>query len=263
MGRKTRLGLVLGALALLGLGAVGARAELTQKDGVIASFDGEISPNRLPRTEAAPVKVRVAGDIKTTKGATLPQLRKISVEINRAGRLFDKGLPTCQVSRIQPATEEVAKKRCASSIVGDGHVTLVVRLPSQADYVSRNNLLAFNGPTRKGNKLILAQIYSKNPPGAIVLTFEVKKQNNGVYGNVIETELPKYAENWAYLTSFEMTLGRTYRWRGEQRSYISASCAAPAGFPGALFPFGRATYTFTGGQVMETKINRSCKVAGE
>lgn len=262
MVRPAKLVLTLGALALLGLGAVAARAEITQEGGVIASFDGEITPNRLPRTEEAPVEVRVAGNVKTTKGTKLPQLRKISVEINKAGTLFDKGLPTCQVSRIQPATEEVAKQRCANSIVGSGHVTLVVRLPSQADYVSRNNLLAFNGPTRKGNKLILAQIYSKNPPGAIILTFEVKKQK-GTYGNVIETELPKYAENWAYLTSFEMTLGRTYRWRGEQRSYISASCAAPAGFPGALFPFGKATYTFTGGQVMETKINRSCKVAGK
>ena len=250
-------------LAVVALGALGAlaQAELTREGDLIVSFQGAIAPNHLPRTDAAPVSVRVAGNVKTTHGLRLPQLRTIAVAINRTGRLYDKGLPTCGIATIQPATEAVARQRCADAIVGTGHVTLVVRLPSQADYISRNNLLAFNGPRRHGAKLILAQIYSKNPPGAIVLTFTVKK-HSGVYGNVIETTLPSYAENWAYLTSFEMTLGRTYRYQGRQRSYISAACAAPAGLPGALFPFAKATYKFGGGEVLSTKINRTCKVAG-
>jgi hypothetical protein len=262
VGGKAKACLLLGALGLLALGAVAANAELVQKGGIIASFEGEIAPNRLPRSAPAPVSVRVAGNIKTTGGMRLPQLRKIAVAINKAGTLYDNGLPTCKVSRIQPATEQVARQRCGDSIVGSGHVTLVVRLPSQSDYISRNNLLAFNGPTRKGKKSILAQVYSKNPPGAIILTFTVSK-HRGVFGNVIETTLPKYAENWAYLTQFEMTLGRTYRWRGKQRSFISASCATPAGFSSAIFPFGKATYSFAGGQVLSTTINRRCKVAGK
>jgi hypothetical protein len=260
MPRSARLAaLTAAALACLG---VAAQAELTQKGDLIASFQGGISPKLLPRTEAAPVTVRVAGGIKTTHGLRLPQLRTISVAINRAGELYDKGLPTCKVSAIQPATEAVAKQRCADSIVGTGHVTLVVRLPSQADYISRNNLLAFNGPHRGGKKLILAQIYSKNPPGAIILTFEVKK-HKGLYGSVIETTLPKYAENWAYLTNFEMNLGRTWSAHGKQHSYVSASCAAPEGFTKALFPFAKATYSFTGGTSLTTKIVRSCQVRGD
>jgi hypothetical protein len=252
----------LGGLTLalvLCLGIV-ARAELTRKGDLIVSFQGEITPSELPRAKSVPVSVRVAGNVKTSHGLRLPQLRKIAVAINRSGRLFDKGLPTCQVASIQPATEEVARKRCADSIVGSGHVTLVVRLPSQADYISRNNLLAFNGPRQGGKKLILAQIYSKNPPGAIILTFTVRRRQ-GVYGNVIETTLPDYAEGWAYLTQFDMTLGRTYTYRGERRSYVSASCAAPAGFPGALFPFAKASYEFATGDIVTTKIMRHCKVA--
>jgi hypothetical protein len=260
MGRTASWLCALAAL-VLAIAAVGAQAESTRDGGLITSFEGAISPHRLPRTAPAPVSVRVAGNIKTTEGVRLPQLRRISVAINRAGRLDDRGLPTCKVSSIQPATEAVAKKRCANAIVGSGHVTLVVRLPSQGDYISRNNLLAFNGPRRGGKKLILAQIYSKNPPGAIVLTFTVQK-HKGIYGNVIETTLPSYAGNWAYLTQFEMTLGRTYMVHGERHSYVSASCAAPAGFPGAVFPFGKATYTFGDGQILSTKINRSCTVAG-
>jgi hypothetical protein len=255
---RAKAALLLAGTALLSL-AVPAQAELSREGDLIASFQGGITPKTLPRTGSAPVSVRVAGGVKTAHGLRLPQLRKITVAINKAGRLYDKGLPTCKISTIQPATEAIAKKRCADSIVGDGHVTLVVRLPSQADYISRNNLLAFNGPRKGGNKLILAQIYSKNPPGAIILTFTVKK-HQGTYGNTIQTTLPPYAENWAYMTSFEMNLGRTYTYKGKKRSYVSAACAAPPGFPGALFPFGRASYAFAGGEVLTTKITRSCKV---
>jgi hypothetical protein len=260
MGRGVRLlGLTVAALLCF---AIAAQAELTREGDLIVSFQGGIAPTHLPRAGGAPVTVRVAGNVKTTNGLRLPQLRTIAVAINRAGQLYDKGLPTCKIATIQPATEEVAKKRCANAIVGSGHVTLVVRLPSQADYISRNNLLAFNGPRVHGKKLILAQVYSKNPPGAIILTFTVKK-HKGTYGNVIETTLPSYAENWAYLTSFEMNLGRTYTYKGKERSYVSAACAAPAGFPGAVFPFAKATYKFGTGEVLSTKIVRSCKVAGK
>lgn len=261
MRRVFRLSSLVAVASLLVLVTI-AEGEVTREGDLIASFEGGITPQRLPRSGGAPVTVRVAGNVKTTHGLRLPQLRKISVAINRAGQLYDKGLPVCRVSSIQPATEAEARRRCADSIVGDGHVTLVVRLPSQADYISRNNLLAFNGPHRHGKKLILAQVYSKNPPGAIILTFTVKK-HPGVYGNVIETELPKYAEGWAYLTQFEMNLGRTYTYRGKKRSYVSAACAAPKGFPGAVFPFGKASYLFGTGEVLTTKIVRSCKVAGE
>ena len=249
--------LSIGLLLCLG---IAAQAELNRKGNLIVSFQGEITPSQLPRAQPSPVQVRVAGNVKTQNGMRLPQLRRIAVAINRSGRLYDKGLPTCNVASIQPATEEVAKKRCADSIVGSGHVTLVVRLPSQSDYVSRNNLLAFNGPHQGGKKLILAQIYSKNPPGAIVLTFTVKR-SKGLYGNVIETTLPNYARGWAYLTQFDMTLGRTYTHAGKTRSYVSASCAAPAGFPGALFPFAKASYEFSTGEVVTTKIMRHCKVS--
>lgn len=250
-------GLTAALLLCLGLTA---RAELNRKGDLIVSFQGEIAPSELPRTKPVPVSVRVAGNVKTSNGLRLPQLRRIAVAINRSGQLFDKGLPVCKVARIQPATEAVARKRCADSIVGSGHVTLVVRLPSQPDHISRNSMLAFNGPREGGKKLILAQVYSKNPPGAIILTFTVKR-GAGVYGNVIETTLPEYAENWAYLTQFDMTLGRTYTYRGQKRSYVSASCAAPAGFPGALFPFAKASYEFATGEVVTTKIMRHCKVA--
>jgi hypothetical protein len=248
----------LGALLCL---AIPAQAELSQEGDVRASFQGAIKPNKLPRDDYAPVGVTVAGGARALNGSRLPQLQKITVAINRVGRLYDKGLPTCEVSRIQPSTEEVARRVCGEAIVGDGHVTLLVRLNGQSDFLVNGKLLAFNGPRKNGRKLILAQIYSHNPPGAFVLSFEVRKQK-GTYGTVIETELPSYAKSWAYLTFFEMSLKRTYRHAGKTRSYVSAACAAPEGFTKVLFPFAKASYRFAGGKVLKTSISRTCSVKG-
>jgi hypothetical protein len=247
------------ALAALCLVAIPASAEITQEGKLITTFDGELSPKTLPRDKPVPVAVRVAGDFKATKGAQLPQLRKISVAINSAGKLYDKGLPTCRLESIEPATEQEAQKICHRSIVGSGHVTVQVHIENQASFAVKANLLAFNGPTEHGRKLILAQVYAEDPPGAFVLTFRLKKQP-GLFGTVMSTQLPPSAQGWAYLSHFDMTLDRQYRYRGKGRSYVSAACSAPAGFPGATFPLAKASYGFAGGQTLRTMVVRSCRV---
>ena len=249
------ISLVLCALALAGP----ASAELTQQGKLLVGFNGGLSPKTLPRNKPAPVAVKVEGDIKTTQGAPLPQLRTITVAINRAGRLYDKGLPTCNVDAIQPATEAEAQTLCHRSIVGSGHVSLQAHIQGQHSFPVEGKLLAFNGPKKHGKKIVLAQVYSDDPPGAFVLTFTLKKQP-GLFGTVMSTTLPAEAMGWAYLTHFDMTLDRSYRHKGVVHSYVSAACSAPAGFPGAVFPFAKASFGFAGGQKLRTTVVRSCRV---
>lgn len=246
------------ACVLLCIG-VPARAELAQDGNLLTSFAGGISPKRLPREVPGPVAVRVDGDVKALNGAVLPQLRTINVAINSSGRLFDKGLPVCKVSEIQPAIEREAKRVCGGSLVGSGHVVLRVRIPEQPPFPIKAHLLAFNGPRRQGHKLILAQAYAREPPGAFVLPFVVRRKS-GVFGTTLTTTLPRETRDWAYLTHFDMTLDRRYRYGGKMRSYVSAACAAPAGFRGASFPFARATYSFANGQKTTTSLTRTCLV---
>ncbi len=256
--RRT-LGVAVAAIALCL--AVPAQAEVSKQGDLITTFQGDLAPKVLPRTTPVPVAVHVAGDFRAVGGAQLPQLRTISMAINRAGSLEDRGLPTCRVERIQPATEAAAQRLCHRAIVGSGHVTVQTHLENQAPFEVRAKVLAFNGPIRNGQKLILAQVYSKNPPGAFVLTFKVKARP-GLFGTVMSTSLPPAARGWAFLSHFDLTLKRQYRYRGDARSYISAACGAPAGFPGAVFPLAKATYGFANGQTVKTTVVRSCRVSG-
>jgi hypothetical protein len=239
-----------------------APAVLSQQGDVVVSFDGGLAPATLPRIDPAPISISVAGTIRSAKrGGDIPQLRTISVAINRAGRLYDKGLPICRVGSIQPATESNARETCGRSIVGHGHVTVEAHIPTQPPFSVDASLLAFNGPVVHGHKEILAQVYARSPPGAFVLPFRLSRRS-GLFGTVMSTRLPESADGWAYLTSFEMTLHRTYRYAGAERSFLSAACAAPAGFPGAVFPFAKATYGFAEGRHMRASVVRSCRVDG-
>jgi hypothetical protein len=209
------------------------------------------------------VAVRVAGDVRLAEDSgadQLPQLRAITVAINRQGRLFDRGLPVCEVKTIQPTTEASARRVCGGAIVGGGHVVLQAHIPTQPSFEVKAKLLVFNGPRKGGHKLILAQAYARTPPGAFILVFRVSRRD-GLFGTVMSTTLPPGAQKWAYLTHFDMTLHRVYAYRGQRRSFISAACLAPAGFDTALFPFARGTYDFADGQRFTTTVARSCTVA--
>jgi hypothetical protein len=252
-------------VAILALCVVGpAAGAVSNGDGdLIVRFDGGISPTTLPRTTPAPVAVRVEGDVESASGdlEQLPQLREVTVAINRQGRLFDRGLPVCREDQIQSATEAVAKRNCGGAIVGRGHVDVQVRLGSQPPFPVHAKMLVFNGSRQNGHRIMLAQAYARKPPGSFILRFQVSKQG-GTFGTVLRTVLPRATWGWASLTHFDMTLRRVYVYRNRPRSYISAACGAPPGLDGVLFPFAKATYGFADGRALDLSVARSCRVAG-
>src|SRR5680860_1058106 len=206
-----------------------------------------ISPHALPRKGTAPVSVTVDSSFATAdESDPPPQLRRIAIAINRGGRIFDRGLPTCRVQRIQPSTIAAAKRICGGAIVGNGHVQVRVNLANQPPFTFKGPMLVFHATRAGGKRRLLAQVYGTRPPSAFVLTFKILRRK-GTFGTVISTVLPKPARKWAYVTHFEMKLRRIYTYRGRRRSFISAGCAAPAGFPGAVYPFARANFGFAGG----------------
>ncbi|MET0305872.1 MAG: hypothetical protein ABW196_06540 [Solirubrobacterales bacterium] len=252
---------LLAAVLIAALGGAGAsQAEVVQEGDVIVAFDGGISPHALPRTGMAPVAVTIDSSFRSAAGnEPPPQLRTISIGINRRGKIFDQGLPTCRVRKIQPTTISAAKRICGGAIVGSGHVQVLVNLANQPPFVFKGPMLVFNAERAGGDRRLLAQVYGRKPPSAFVLNFRIVKAT-GEFGTVIKTSLPQSATKWAYVTQFDMKLRRVYNYRGQQQSYVSAGCAAPEGFPGAVFAFARASFGFTGGEQATATLIRDCKV---
>src|SRR6185312_13117539 len=101
----------LALLAALLLSAT-ACAEVVQQGTLRVSIATEVKPYRLPRTEPAPIKALIAGHVWTSTGAVPPQLRRLTVLINRHGALEPGSIPSCGVDQIRPSTSAQAIERC-------------------------------------------------------------------------------------------------------------------------------------------------------
>jgi hypothetical protein len=237
-----------------------AAAEVIQRGDVRISLKGEISPRTLPRHGVAPIHVMVGTTISSTKAKKgPPQLTRISIAINSEGRLDATGLPVCRIDDIQPATNQKALEACRGSLVGGGDFAAEVALSNQGTYPSRGRMLAFNG-TYKGRPAILAHVYGTQPvPTSVTLPFVIGHAR-GTIGTTLTAVLPK-AEN-SYVTDLNLDLYRRYTYRGKARTYAGAGCPAPKGFPGAVFPFAKVSFSFASGRVLSSILPGSCKARG-
>jgi DNA-binding beta-propeller fold protein YncE len=237
-----------------------AQAVVVQRGGVRVSFDGRLAPRSLPRDRSAPVRVAVSTKIvPTDEGADPPQLRALSIAINRYGRFDTKGLPICEESEIQPATNANALAACREALVGAGSFSASVLLNQQAPFPAEGKVYAFNG-RHNGRPAILAHVYGKRPvPTSFTLPFELKP-TKGTYGTVLRATLPHVTGDSGYITGLSMNLGRNFSYRGERRSYLSASCPAPKGVGSAVFPLAHAGFDFKGGRSLGSTLVSSCGV---
>lgn len=254
-----RLAIAAVLLACLPAGVAAAR-QFVQQGTLRVAFEAKLLPHALPRERNAPATVELSGAIRTTDGSAPPQLREISIAMNRAGVVSTKGLPSCQAPRLQQTSTEAALAVCRGALVGRGHFAANVDFSGSPVFPARGTVLVFNSST--GNRPgLLLHLYGSSPVrAAFVLPFRITHQSTGKFGTVFTTHIPRIASDKGYVTDIDLSIGRTYRYKGAQRSFISASCAAPAGFPGAFFELAKATFTFAGGQKLTSRLPGDCKV---
>jgi hypothetical protein len=250
---KIRATALLGSVLLtLALAAAPGSAEVSQKNGVRVAVDGKLSPDRLPRRGSAPVSVSVSGKIDSLNEASLPQLQKMTVAINSAGRLNLKGIPHCRIGHINPSNNQEALEACRSSLIGEGSFSADVKLPEQSPFPSEGKLLAFNG-TIGGKPAIFGHIYGTKPlPTSFVLPFRVKQQK-GTFGTILEAAFPRATGEWGYVTGISLDL---------DKRFLSAGCPAPKGFSKVVFPLLQTTFSFAGGLKLKNSLTRSCTAKG-
>jgi hypothetical protein len=248
-------------VALFLLCAASGSAETVQRGQLRVSFAGRVAPTRLPRRGTAPIAVRVGGHVRTTDLSIPPQLQRIEIAINRHGRFDFAGLPTCRLAQIQPSTSAEAMRACGDAKVGEGRFAADVVIPAQSPFPSQGRMVAFNG-VEDGRPVILAHVYGEQPiPTSYTLLLQIR-HTPGTFGTVLTADLPTATSAIAFVTDITLTLGRSYRYRGQTHSYLSAGCPAPNGFPGTVFPLVRASFGFAGGPALTSVLNRSCKASG-
>jgi hypothetical protein len=87
------------------------------------------------------------------------------------------------------------------------------------------------------------------------------ESTKGTFGTTLRASLPDVTGSSGYITGLSLSLGRSFSVHGKRRSYLSASCPAPYGFRGAVFPFAKASFGF-GKSTLDSTLTRSCRVGG-
>ncbi len=254
-----RIALIAALCAAL-LGSAIAQAESVQSGELVVSFGGKFTPHSLPRDRDVPIRVDLEGSVKTTDGSTPPPLRRMSIAVNRYGRLSVQGLPVCRAGLLESTSSTAALKLCSPALVGSGSFGANLEFPNLPPHPIDGRMLAFNSRVG-GQPVILLHIFASSPVSAtVVLVFKISQSKTGKFGTVLATNIPEIAADIGYVTDISLSFGRQYTFAGKRRSFLSARCAAPAGFPGALFTLARGTFEFAGETKVTTSLTRDCVV---
>lgn len=253
--------LIPALLAICALIAVAvAPAAIFQQGNLRIRVSGGLTPQALPRERLAPVTVRVKGEISTTDGTHPPALRLARIELNRHGRLATVGLPTCSSQQLQSTTTEQALLACRSALVGHGHFRADISFPTVDPFPAEGPILAFNG-VKGGRRALLLHLYAAAPARlTFVFALKISRNEKGEFGTVLTAPIPTLAGGLGSVSEIDLRLGRNYTYKGQKRTYLSASCAAPAGFPGAPFAFARGSFHFADGRTIQTRVDSNCTV---
>jgi hypothetical protein len=245
------------AVGLLTLTAAISQADSVQTGKLLVSFDAGIEPSRLPRHSLASVEIGFRGRFENLDASDTPALEKMVVRLSRGGKIDSIGLPHCSEAQLRGRTSSEALSACREALVGEGTVGSALRFPDGRRLRSKSKLLLFNAPAE-----ILMHIFTTKPlRGTFLVPLKISR-GSGAFGTVLEAKFPKIAAGYGYLTGFEMVLHRNYTYRGHRKSFLLASCPAPAGFNRISFELARVAYRFRDAVTIRNAAIRSCTVAG-
>lgn len=250
---------VLGAIFVLGV----ARAETITGGNVHVTFSGSMTPRTLPRVRTQPISLSVEGSVDPIGERRPPALRRIVVAVNRHAQLTTRGLPVCRPGTLHTLTTSQARERCRGALVGTGNFTAHIDIPEQSPFPSVGRALVFNSRLH-GHPALLAHVYGRNPvPTVEILPLVVGHESGGSYGLTFSATMPDVGNEWGYVTGFDLALSRTFRFRGENRSLLSASCPAPSGISTVPYKVARGTFYLANGQQRSRVLSGACHVRPE
>lgn len=258
MRKRLTLTLALGAMVALVFAGIATayKPTVVQVGNLKLTFNGGITPTKLPKNKLAPIKLNVSGKFATVDGTHPPALKQFIVETDKNGGIDAKGYPTCKAGKLEARTTTEAKKACPDSIVGEGNTDVEVLFPESKPLPIKSKLVAFNGGIKGGKTQILIHAYLSNPIAAAIVTdVKVSKVSNGKYGLKSLATVPVIAGGDGSVTSFDLTIDKKYKVGKKQKSYLLAKCPT-----GSLFAQGEAV--FADGTKAKGAVTRPCQPKG-
>ncbi len=230
------------ALTLAVAASAVAEPQVVRVGNLIFKDNGFISPSKLPRHEQAPIAAILNGQIGTADGSHPPAIESVVADFDENIEINAKGLPVCSQAKLVARSSTDAKRACPDAIVGTGKGEVEVAFPEQAPLEATGPIILFNGGVHGGTTLLFIHTYVNVPaPTAVIATVELTRIHRGHYGTHAVAHIPRIAGGAGSVTKFKLTIDRTFAYRGEQQSYLTASCPTGSYYAEGKVQFSDAT----------------------
>ncbi len=186
---------------------------------------------------------------------TQAALKILSLQFDKNGSVFTKGLPTCKYGQLTNTLTAAAQKACGKALIGTGKVEAELQFPGAAKQPAKGTLLIFNGAPQGGKPVFLQHAYINSPVSTTVVTKAVIGKAHGKYGTSTTIDTPPLAGGYASLTSFTAKIAKSWTYKGQRVSLLQAKCPT-----GHLFAHG--DFTFVNGDSLHGDVVKSCTPKG-
>ncbi|HEY5051916.1 MAG TPA: hypothetical protein VII45_00740 [Solirubrobacterales bacterium] len=202
-----------------------AKPEVVRVGNLFLRDNGGISPSKLPKHKQAPISATLNAQIGTIDGSHPPAIESVIADFDKSIQVHAKGLPVCKEVQLEARSTAAAKKACPDSIVGFGEGEVEVAFPEQNPFAAKGPIVLFNGGVHGGATLIFIHTYISVPaPTAVVATVKITPIHRGHYGLHTVSQIPAIAGGAGSVTKFKLTINRTFPYKGQKESYLTASC---------------------------------------
>lgn len=241
------------AVGLVGLVLCGSAYAIRADIGnTSVSATATMLPRVLPPHANAPITLssvtRIASHDKTPPAI----LSRMEFLLDKNGSIETRGVPVCSPAKLAETTPQVARKRCAGALVGEGTGKALVSFPGQAPFRISSPLSFFNAPPTGGKPTVIAHVYETVPePKTLLVPIVIERVDKGRYGFRTKIQLPEIAGGYGSPTLAEATLGKTFKRGGKSVGYVNAHCEG-----GRLQVHG--ALTFANGDFFPTTLTSPC-----
>ncbi|HEX8752978.1 MAG TPA: hypothetical protein VF731_06125 [Solirubrobacterales bacterium] len=226
---------------------------VASSDGNSQAYGALITPKKLGKKTFTPAALEVTTHLTTSAASGVPvPTTHVQIDFDKGTQIFTKGVPTCNASKLQSTSTEVAIQACKSAVIGSGKAHALLAVGGKI-YDVDQTVTAFNGVPQGGKPVILLHTYGTTPvQTTLVLTGKVTNLNKEGFGPRLDVEVPLIAGGTGVLTDFQVKVKKDYKYKGKPVSYISAKC------PSSHKLKTRSVFTFLDGQSSDPVFTQSC-----
>lgn len=223
--RVVAIGAAIAAVAS-GIALAAGRVTTVRAGNIILRFTADVTPKVLPRDRPAPIFFHGTDVITTVDGSHPPAIEEAVIDVDKDVFFDVEGLPICRKSQLVALSSKDARRACGDAMVGKGSVTVRVAFADQTPFNAVGPLLFVNGGERKGVLTLFIHGYVAVPtPTAVVATVEISRERRGRYATRMLFFIPKIAGGSGSPIVGNVNVGRRYKYKGEEKSFISARCS--------------------------------------